>query len=387
MAQANSVNSVPLLDVNRGNSPLIPEILADLEAILQSGRFIGGEHCQELEKTVAKYCDAEFAVGCASGSDALLVALMALGIEAGDEVIVPSFTFFATASCVWRLGAKPVFIDIEPDTFNLDVGLLRSLITDKTKAIIPVHLFGQCAEMNELNAIAEEYNLAVVEDMAQSIGASYEGKRAGSIGDVGCISFYPTKNLGGFGDGGMMTTNDPELAARLRLYANHGMSPRYYHKVVGVNSRLDSMQAAVLRRKIEHLDEMSANRRSNAERYNDLFGAAEVRNIVLPTDISGNDHVWNQYTIRVKGCDRDEVRAELGSRGVGSEIYYPVPLHQQECFSSLGYQMGDLPVTEQAAKEVLALPIFPELRADEIEYVVEQVIDLVESNSTIRRAA
>ncbi len=301
-----------------------------------------------------------------------LLALMAIDIQPGDEVICPSFTFFATASAIHRLGATPVFVDIEPSTFNVDVVQLESLITDNTKAIIPVHLFGQCADMDPLMEIAKQYELQVIEDCAQSIGASDAGRPAGSIGTVGCFSFYPTKNLGGFGDGGMLTTNDPEVADRLRLLANHGMRPRYYHKEVGINSRLDAIQAAVLCAKMNHLSEYSQKRLENAARYRKLMLEAGLGSqLTLPATMPRCEHVWNQFTVRIPGGRRDEVRQKLAAMNVGSEVYYPVPLHQQECFAYLNVAAGRLPETERAASEVLSLPIFPELMAEEQRYAVD----------------
>jgi dTDP-4-amino-4,6-dideoxygalactose transaminase len=362
---------VPLLDVGRGNQPLREEFLAAIAAVIDSGRFLHGPEVTQLENNVALRCGVEHAVACASGSDALLLALMALDIGPGDEVVVPSFTFFATASAVTRLGAKPVFADIDPATFNIAPAAIEAAITPATKAIIPVHLFGQCAEMESILDIARRHNLRVVEDAAQAIGATYQGRPAGSLGDIGCLSFYPTKNLGGFGDGGMMTTNNPELAQRLRLLAAHGMSPRYYHREVGINSRLDTIQAAILGVKLQYLDEWTMARRANAARYWQLFNEAGLEPaFALPQAGAGQGHVWNQYTIRVPGGQRDEVKAKLSQSGVGAEIYYPVPLHQQECFASLGYRQGSLPATEQAAREVLSLPIFPELTDAELQTVV-----------------
>jgi dTDP-4-amino-4,6-dideoxygalactose transaminase len=297
---------------------------------------------------------------------------MAIGVEADDEVICPSFTFFATASAIVRLGAMPVFIDIDPATFNLDYTKLESLITSRTKAIIPVHLFGQCCAMDPILEVARRHKLHVIEDCAQSIGASDRGRRAGGMGSIGCFSFYPTKNIGGFGDGGMLTTNDEELAKRLRLFANHGMSPRYYHQVVGINSRLDAMQAAVLTVKMKHLDQCSQLRVLNAQYYRKLFAQANLeRTVVVPQCQPGNEHVWNQFTIRIGNGQRDLVRQKLAEANIGSEIYYPLPLHQQECFRSVPVQPGSLVETERAAQEVLALPIFPELTRVEQEYVVE----------------
>lgn len=313
---------------------------------------------------------------------------MAIGIEPGDEVICPSFTFFATASAIHRLGGKPVFVDIEPNTFNLDVNHLERLITSKTKAIIPVHLFGQCADMSSVMEIANAHNLQVVEDCAQSIGATDSGRAAGSIGAVGCFSFYPTKNLGGFGDGGMLTTNDPEIADRLRLLANHGMRPRYYHEVVGINSRLDAIQAAVLCKKMEHLSEYSSQRRENAVRYRRLMLESGLQHLVsLPSAGPEAGHVWNQFTIRIPGGRRDEIRQQLSERNVGSEVYYPVPLHQQACFNYLQVDRSTLPETERAAGEVLSLPIFPELTEAEQRYAVDCLADVLGAGQSQKRLA
>lgn len=377
----SSVNSVPLLDVSRGNAPLKEEIVATITEIVESGRFIGGPYCQSLENAVAQVCETEFAIGCASGSDALLLALMVNDIGPGDEVICPSFTFFATASAIIRLGATPVFIDIDPITFNMDVSLLESMITHKTRAIIPVHLFGQCCDMDSILQIADDHKIFVIEDAAQSIGATFRGQPAGSLGNVGCFSFYPTKNLGGFGDGGMVTTNDPALADRLRLLANHGMRPRYYHQEVGINSRLDSIQAAVLGIKIRYLQQWSQDRIRNAERYRRYILESGMGNqIELP--LPPNDHsrhVWNQFTIRIANGWRDHVRQQLSDRNVGTEIYYPIPLHMQKSFEFLCYELGSLPETEQAAGEVLSLPIFPELQEQEIKIVVDSLMAAMRS--------
>lgn len=370
----NTSAPVPLLDVVGGNAPLRDDILAALAKVVDSGRFLHGPECRALEAEVARRCQVPRAISCASGSDALLLAMMALGIGAGDEVIVPSFTFFATASCVWRVGAQPVFVDIDPDTFNLDPKQVEASITRATRAIIPVHLFGQCAEMDTLCDIARRYDLHMVEDAAQSIGAAYRGRPAGSWGHVGCFSFYPTKNLGGMGDGGMLTTTDEALANRLSLYAAHGMEPRYYHQLVGINSRLDTMQAAVLYVKIQKLDEWNAARARNAERYHELFADANLdQTVILPQTNKKHVHVWNQYTIRVPDGQRDTLRSHLAKANVGSEIYYPVPLHLQQCFEPLGYQVGSLPETERAAGEVLSLPIYPELTEAQQATVVDQI--------------
>jgi dTDP-4-amino-4,6-dideoxygalactose transaminase len=375
---AIEVSAVPLLDVARGNQPLKSEFMEAFAAIIDSGQFIGGPAVKSLEESVAAASDAQFGIGCASGSDALLLALMAIGVQAGDEVICPSFTFFATASAVVRLNARPVFIDIDPATFNLDPTQLESLITPQTKAIIPVHLFGQCCAMDPIMEIARRHQLHVIEDCAQSIGASDRGRRAGGMGSVGCFSFYPTKNIGGFGDGGLMTTNDEKLAQRLRLFANHGMSPRYYHQVVGINSRLDAMQAAVLSIKMKQLDHCSQQRVKNAQYYQQLLAQTSLDRVVgVPQSQPGNEHVWNQFTIRIPNGQRDLVRQKLSEAQIGSEIYYPLPLHQQECFASVPVRRESLVETEKASREVLALPIFPELTRIEQEYVVDTLVKIM----------
>lgn len=365
---------VPMLDIERQNGPLRAEFLRAIAGVVDSGRFLFGPECGALEKAVADYCGAKHALGCASGSDALLLALMAFDIGPGDEVILPSFTFFATAGAVWRLGAKPVFVDLDAETMNLDPALIERAITKRTKAILPVHLFGLCADMTAIGAIAAAHGLPVIEDAAQSIGAEHRGARAGSLGTMGCFSFYPTKNLGGMGDGGMVTTNDDALAQKIRVLRDHGQSPRYYHSLVGLNSRLDTIQAAVLAIKLRRLDAWAEGRGANAARYQERFAAVGLDGVLrLPTATEGGRHVWNQYTIRVPGGQRDALQKHLSERKVGSAIYYPVPLHLQECFAALGYKEGDLPVTEQAAREVLSLPIFPELTDDEHQTVVQQI--------------
>lgn len=370
------VAAVPLLDVNRQNHALREEIRAAIDAVCYSGRFIMGPDCERFEKAIAAYTGAKHAIACASGSDALLIALMALGIGPGDEVILPSYTFFATASAVWRLGAMPVFVDIDPATYNLCPQATAARVTRATKAIIPVHLFGQCADMDALLQIASKHGLPIVEDACQAIGAQYHGQQAGTIGDIGCFSFYPTKNLGGFGDGGLLTTNRDDLAVRLRLLRAHGMEPRYYHHVVGINSRLDSLQAAVLGVKLPHLDRWADQREANARRYHQLFHESGLARILtLPNTASQCRHVWNQYVIRVPNGRRDVLRQYLAQAKVGTEIYYPVPLHRQACFASLMYQPGSLPESERAAEETLALPIFAELEPAELETVVYRIAE------------
>ncbi|MCA9267084.1 MAG: DegT/DnrJ/EryC1/StrS family aminotransferase [Planctomycetales bacterium] len=373
-ASGSQIAAVPLLDIQQENAPLQVEFAAALAAVCQSGRFVLGPECVQLEEEFAALCGAKHAVGCASGSDALLLALQALGVGPDDEVIVPSFTFFATVSAPWRLGARPVFVDIDPATFNLDPELVEAAVTPRTKAIVPVHLFGQCANMRAIADIAERHGLKLVEDAAQSVSACFHGQPAGGMGDVGCFSFYPTKNLGGCGDSGMMTTNDDEVAATLRKLRNHGMEPRYFHDLIGINSRLDTMQAALLRVKLPHLADWTNKRRANAVRYAQMFADAKLdQRLGLPEEHEGCFHVWNQYTIRVPDGKRDALRQHLAESKVGSEIYYPVPMHQQACFASIQPPAGSLPATEQAAAEVLSLPIFPQLTAEQQQRVVGAV--------------
>ncbi|NND98754.1 MAG: DegT/DnrJ/EryC1/StrS family aminotransferase [Pirellulaceae bacterium] len=369
-------NKVPLLDINRDNQPHRDEFVEALTAVVDSGRFLFGPDVTELECEVAGHSQVENAVGCASGSDALLLALMALNVGPGDEVIVPSFTFFASVSCIVRLGATPVFVDIQPDTFNVNPDRIAEAITERTKAIIPVHLFGQCCEIDRICQIAGDHDVPVVEDAAQAIGAAYHSRPAGSWGIIGCFSFYPTKNLGGMGDGGMMTSYDAAMADRLRLFAGHGMRPRYYHQVVGINSRLDTFQAAVLRVKLRHLSQSVENRAAIAARYNRLLGEANLVDsgkLTLPVQDPNAFHVWNQYAIRVADGRRDQLRSHLAERGVGSEIYYPVPMHQQECFANLPVDRSQLAETERACGEVLNLPIFPSLTEAEQLQVVDTI--------------
>lgn len=392
MANANASTAVPMLDVNRQNAPLLKEINAAMAEVASSGAFVHGPACRDFEAAIADYCGTEHAVGCASGSDALLLALMALGIETGDEVIIPSFTFFATAGTVSRLGAKPVFADILPDTFNLDPADVARKITPRTKAIMPVHLFGQCAEMSALNEIAHAAgDIPVVEDAAQAIGAKYQGSRAGSLGTMGCFSFYPTKNLGGFGDGGMLTTDDAELAAKLRQLRDHGQHPRYHHAMVGVNSRLDTLQAAILNIKLDHLEGWATGRHDNAVRYASEFSRLGLdEKISVPTVASDCESVWNQYTVRLPAGQREAFQQHLAERKIGAAIYYPIPLHLQACFADLGYQVGSLPVTEQATAEVLSLPIFAELTLQEQDAVIRAAAEfcgIEYSQETGHRAA
>ena len=364
----------------RENGPRLAEVHDRYQEIFETGRFVHGAECRTLEEKIAKLCDVPYAVGCASGSDALLLALMALDVGPGDEVIVPSFTFFATASAVSRLGAKPVFADIDPRTFNLDPADVAERITSATRVIIPVHLFGQCADMTAFRRLAETHSIHLVEDAAQAIGATYHGQPAGSLGTIGCFSFYPTKNLGGCGDGGMTSTADKQIADRIDLLRGHGMRPRYYHHAIGINSRLDTLQAAFLLAKLPYLSEMTTARRQNANWYQQAFAdAAFDDRLVLPQQDCNAGHVWNQFTVRIRHGERDALRTHLQSRGVGSEIYYPVPLHQQPCFRALGMSVRGLPRTEEAAGEVLSLPIFPGLTEAELQYVVDSVSEFFRS--------
>lgn len=385
---ATVTTPVPLLDVSRSNSPIRDEVLAAIAEVYDSGRFLFGTPVQQLEHECARISNTQYAAGCASGSDALLLSLMALGIGPGDEVVCPSFSFFATASCVSRLGANIVFADIDPNTYNIDPVDFEAKVTTRTRAVIPVHLFGQSAAMDRVCSIAAQHEIPVVEDAAQAIGAAYHGRPVGSWGQVGCISFYPTKNLGGFGDGGMLVSNSEILIDRLRLLSGHGMRPRYYHSEVGINSRLDSFQAAGLMVKIGHLDSYTASRRQNAQTYKRMLEETSLlgEQIELPYEDPAAFHVWNQFSLRVTGGRRDALRAHLQSQQIGSEIYYPIPLHQQECYRDLGYQSGCLPHTENASEEILHLPIFPELRESEQEAVVSCIREFYDQQSA-RRAA
>lgn len=366
---------VPLLDLTIQNGLLRADIEAALGRVLDTNAFILGDEVAELEKELAAYCNAGFAIGCASGSDALILAMMAFDIGPGDEVITTPYSFFATVSAITRLGAKPVLVDIDPKTFNIDVEQIEEKINENTRAIQPVHLFGQCAEMDRLERLAAKYGIPLIEDAAQAIGAEENGRRAGSMSAVGCFSFYPSKNLGGMGDGGLMTTSDGALAEKLRALRVHGSKDRYQHKWVGLNSRLDGFQGAVLRVKLPHLDDWSDRRRSNADRYRKLFEQAGLGgSVVMPFERTGCRHIYNQFVIRVPG-HRDDLRKYLTENSIGTDIYYPIPLHLQECFRFLGYKKGDLPEAERAAAESLALPIFPELTEGQQELVVNTIAD------------
>ncbi|HYY96000.1 MAG TPA: DegT/DnrJ/EryC1/StrS family aminotransferase [Pyrinomonadaceae bacterium] len=390
---------VPLLDLKAQYAAIREEVREAVDRVMESQHFILGPEVEALEREVAAYSGCEYGIGVSSGSDALLVALMAIDLKPGDEVITPTYTFFATAGAVARLGARPVFVDVDPLTYNVEPSALEAAVTERTRAIIPVHLYGQMADMDPIMELASRHNLTVIEDAAQAIGSEYKGRRAGSIGHFGCFSFFPSKNLGGFGDGGMVTANDPELADRVKLLRNHGYRPKYYNKVVGGNFRLDAIQAAVLRVKLKYLDGWTEARQRNAARYRDLFNEAElsvntdaqspaagkgsplagVAGVVLPFEAPERRHIYNQFVIR--GDRRDELMAFLKARKIGTEIYYPVPMHQQECFANLGNKAGDFPESERAAAETLALPIYPELTAEMVQAVVGAVADFYAGRS------
>ncbi|MBN1291169.1 MAG: DegT/DnrJ/EryC1/StrS family aminotransferase [Candidatus Latescibacteria bacterium] len=364
--------NVPLLDLKAQYETIRNEIDAAVKEVFESQYFILGPKVKEFEEQVAEYVGAGYAIGCASGTDALLLALMAIDIQPGDEVITSPYTFFATGGSIARLGAKIVFCDIKPDTYNMNPSLLEHLITDRTKAIIPVHLFGLMAEMDKINAIAAKKNIPVIEDAAQAIGSSSPFGKAGVAGTIGCFSFFPSKNLGAAGDGGMVTTNNENLAEKLRILRVHGSKPKYYHHVVGINSRLDALQAAILQVKLRYLDAWSEERRENALTYNRLFSdLTDADMVTTPVIPEGYGHIFNQYVIRVK--NRDDLKDYLKDKGIGSEIYYPVPLHLQDCFKELGCKKGDMPESEKAADTTLALPVYPELTDEMQKYVVETI--------------
>lgn len=364
---------VPLLDLQAGYASQKEEIQAAVMEVLETQRFIDGPRVAELEAAVAAYVGSRFGIGCASGSDALLLALMALGVGEGDEVVTSPYTFFATAGAVSRLGARPVFVDVDARTLNAEPAALEAAITPRTRAIIPVHLFGQCVDLEALADLQRRRGIPVVEDAAQAIGARWGALRAGSVGRVGCFSFYPSKNLGGYGDGGLVTTDDPALDERLRSLRSHGNHPRkYHHRWVGLNSRLDALQAAVLGVKLRRLEAWHEARRVNAARYRALFAERDLEDVViLPFEDPRGRHVYNQFCIRAER--RDALLEHLKGAGVGAEVYYPVPLHLQRCFADLGYAPGDFPVAEAAAARALAIPIYPELSAEAQGYVVDQI--------------
>ena len=372
---------VPLLDLKAHHEPMHKEIMAALEQTFRSQSFILGPEVGKLEERIATYCQAKYGIGVTSGTDALLIALMALGVGPGDEVITTPYSFFATAGAVVRLGAKPIFVDIDPLTYNIDPTKVGAAITAKTKAIIPVHLYGQCADMGPIMEFAKRHHVSVIEDAAQAIGSEYQdGRRACSMGTIGCLSFFPSKNLGCLGDGGMAVTNDPDLAERMRVLRVHGSKPKYYHKMIGGNFRLDTIQAAVLNVKLNYLDEWTKRRQDNADRYETLFnqsGLVQQGKVKLPEPVyrkagTKHYHIYNQFVLRLE--HRDELMAYMKQRGIGAEIYYPVPFHLQECFRDLGYKEGDFPESERAAKETMAIPIYPELTLAQQAEVVETIV-------------
>jgi dTDP-4-amino-4,6-dideoxygalactose transaminase len=384
------MTTVPLLDLKAQFAQIRADVMPIIEQVCVSQQFILGEHVRGLEEEVARYTGSSFGIGVSSGTDALLLALMALNIGAGDEVITSPFTFFATAGTVARVAARPIFCDIDPITFNLapsavnsfierhgnvrDGALINRTTGGRIRAIMPVHLYGQSTDMAPLLDIAQRYGLKIIEDAAQAIGTEYQGKRVGSIGDIGCFSFFPSKNLGAFGDAGLCTVNDADLAEHLRVLRVHGGKPKYFHSFVGGNFRIDELQAAVLRVKLKYLDAWTESRRRNAAYYGHAFAACGLGpRVVTPEAVAAGRHIFNQYIVRVQR--RDELKKFLGERGIGTEIYYPVPLHLQKCFEYLGYRAGDFPESERAAAETLALPIYPELAEEQLAYVVASVAE------------
>lgn len=365
--------NIPLLDLKAQYASIKTEVNAAIQEVLESQHFILGPKVDQCEKAIAAYSKCSHGIGVSSGSDALLACLMAENIGPGDEVITTPYTFFATVGAISRLGATPVFVDIDPATYNMNVSQIAAKITKKTRAIIPVHLYGQIADMDPVMQLAEQHNLIVIEDAAQAIGAEYKGRRAGSIGHYGCFSFFPSKNLGAIGDAGMIVTNDAQRADKLKVLRGHGAKPKYYHRIVGGNFRLDAIHAAVVSAKLPHLDSWTAGRQHNARRYDQLFRDAALP-ITLPV-VNTDRHIFNQYVIR--SSSRDQLQAFLQKKGVGSEVYYPVPMHLQDCFAYLGVKAGAFPESERAAKESLAIPVYPELNDAQAKYVVESIAEFV----------
>ncbi len=382
---------VPLLDLRAQYEAIKDEIIAATLEVYESQRFILGPKVEELERKIAAYTQVGYAVGVSSGTDALLISLMSAGIGPGDLVVTSPYTFFSTAGSIARLGAVPVFVDIDRRTYNIDPQKLEEKISSlrpgersRLRAIIPVHLFGQCADMDNIMAIAQSLGLLIIEDAAQSLGAEYPSsdgslKRAGSMGDYGCFSFFPSKNLGSFGDGGMVTTNDEEVFQRLKIMRVHGAHPKYHHRVIGGNFRLDALQAAILLIKSDHLEQWTGKRRENARTYREIFARQGIEGIELPFE-NGGRHIYNQFVVRIPHR-RDELKGYLMSQGIGCEVYYPVPLHVQECFRYLGYGPGDCPVSLEAAAKTIALPIYPELRHEQIAYIVEKIAAFCKGNA------
>lgn len=372
-APTKTAMTVPLLDLKAQYAEIRKDVDEAVRRVMESQRFIGGPEVSGLEEEVARYSQCAHAVGVASGTDALLLSMRALGIGPGDEVVTSAYSFFASAGTIANNGATPVFVDIDPRTYNLDAHRLEAAFTARTKAVVAVSLYGQCCDLTAIKAICDKRRVWLIEDAAQSIGSEWEGRRSGSMSDFGCFSFFPSKNLGGAGDGGMVVTQNAEHADRVRLLREHGARPKYFHAIVGTNSRLDALQAAILRVKLRHLDRWSEGRAHNAALYHQLFEGSRVGR---PFRDPRARHIYNQYVIRVP--ERDALREALTERGIGSEIYYPVPLHLQKCFATLGHREGDMPNAEAAAKETLALPIYPELQEDQIRYVATSVRDIVD---------
>ena len=374
--EGHTFMKVPLLDLKAQYRTIKAEIDAAIADVMESQHFILGPKVEECERAIARYCGIAHAIGVSSGSDALLACLMAEDIGPGDEVITTAYSFFATAGAIARVGATPVFVDIDPVTYNLDASQLASRVTLRTRAIIPVHLYGQMADMDTVMDVAHDEGLVVIEDAAQAIGAEHRGRRAGTIGHYGCFSFFPSKNLGAAGDGGMIVTNDPQRAARLECLRGHGARPKYYHKLIGGNFRLDALQAAIVTVKLRHLDRWTVARQCNAERYDELLtetGLTAGSRPIVPPAVVTDRHIFNQYVIRVG--QRDQLKAALQQHGVSTEVYYPVPLHLQECFAYLGYEPHSLPESERAARETLALPVHPEVTYEQARYVVDRISD------------
>lgn len=373
--------TVPILDLKAQYASIRQEVMAAIERVMESQHFILGPEVETLEREIAAYCGCQHGIGVSSGTDALLVALMALGIQPGDEVITTPYSFFATAGAIVRLGARPVFVDIDLDTLNINASLVEAAVTDRTRAILPVHLAGQMADMDSIMQVATKHNLYVIEDACQALGAEYRGKRAGSIGHLGCLSFFPSKNLGGAGDSGMVVTNDPALSDRVSLLRNHGHRPKYYNQAIGGNFRMDAIQAAILGVKFKYLEGWTAARQANAALYHQHFIEAGLSNddpqqrsrmpVIFPVETGWGRHIYHLFQVRTR--QREELIAYLKENGIGSEIYYPVPLHLQKCFEELGYLPGSLPNAEQAARETLALPVYPELKEEQIHYVVKVI--------------
>jgi dTDP-4-amino-4,6-dideoxygalactose transaminase len=380
----NAPSSVPLLDLKANYLPLKAEIDAAIARVVESQHFINGPEVAGLEQDVASYSKVDHCIAVSSGTDALLVALMALDVGPGDEVITTPYTFFATVGAIVRLGAKPVFVDIDRATYNLRADEIEAKVTPRTRAIIPVHLFGQCAEMDPILAVASKHGLAVIEDAAQAIGSEYRGRRAGSMGTVGCFSFFPSKNLGAFGDGGAVVTRDAALAGRIRCLRGHGSNPKYYHKMVGGNFRLDTIQAAILQVKLKHLDEWTALRQEHAAWYDQAFARAGLRGLIETPAVVQSRHIFNQYVVRL--VNREAVKDYLKAQNVGTEVYYPVPMHLQECFADLGHRAGDFPESEEAALTTLALPIYPELTVAMQQRVADAVVGYYQSAGKASRA-